>query len=396
MGVRPEQAARGAAVWLLAVGQTLSYACLYYIFAALILSWEADLGWDRTVLATGPFLSIVIAATLAPLAGRLVDVGKGPEAMVAGAATGAGALSLLALSQTPTAYLVSWALIGLAQSVALYETCFAFLIRRLGPHARAAIVRVTLVAGFASTLAFPAGATLSASIGWRGAVWVAAAVMAFVLVPLFVIAGRMLRRVEGAPDTREADKGALGRALRSASFWILAIVFSLVALNHWMLVNYAVPIFVAQGASQPLAVFAASTVGPAQVAGRLVLMRFEARIGTTTATRITFLTMVAGTLALFLAGVQPWMIFAFTLIQGGAIGVMTILRPVLISEVMGPAGYGAIAGTIQIPALLAGALAPVLGAVMLDGFGVAGLLGLSLLVLAASVAMLAVLLRRIG
>lgn len=396
MGVRPEQAARGAAVWLLAVGQTLSYACLYYIFAALILSWEADLGWDRTVLATGPFLSIVIAATLAPFAGRLVDVGKGPEAMVAGAATGAGALALLALSQTPTAYLVSWALIGLAQSVALYETCFAFLIRRLGPHARAAIVRVTLVAGFASTLAFPAGATLSASIGWRGAVWVAAAVMAFVLVPLFVIAGRMLRRVEGAPDTREADKGALGRALRSASFWILAIVFSLVALNHWMLVNYAVPIFVAQGASQPLAVFAASTVGPAQVAGRLVLMRFEARIGTTTATQITFLTMVAGTLALFLAGVQPWMIFAFTLIQGGAIGVMTILRPVLISEVMGPAGYGAIAGTIQIPALLAGALAPVLGAVMLDGFGVAGLLGLSLLVLAASVAMLAVLLRRIG
>lgn len=396
MGVRPEQAARGAAVWLLAVGQTLSYACLYYIFAALILSWEADLGWDRTVLATGPFLSIVIAATLAPFAGRLVDVGKGPEAMVAGAATGAGALALLALSQTPTAYLVSWALIGLAQSVALYETCFAFLIRRLGPHARAAIVRVTLVAGFASTLAFPAGATLSASIGWRGAVWVAAAVMAFVLVPLFVIAGRMLRRVEGAPDTREADKGALGRALRSASFRILAIVFSLVALNHWMLINYAVPIFVAQGASQPLAVFAASTVGPAQVAGRLVLMRFEARIGTTTATRITFLTMVAGTLALFLAGVQPWMIFAFTLIQGGAIGVMTILRPVLIAEVMGPAGYGAIAGTIQIPALLAGALAPVLGAVMLDGFGVAGLLVLSLLVLAASVAMLAVLLRRIG
>lgn len=381
---------------MLAIGQTLSYACLYYIFAALILTWEADLGWDRAVLATGPFLAIVISATLAPFAGRLVDLGKGPEAMVAGALIGAGALAMLALSQTPTAYLAAWALIGLAQSVALYETCFAFLIRRLGPHARAAIVRVTLVAGFASTLAFPAGATLSASIGWRGAVWVAAAVMAFVLVPLFAVAGRMLRRVEGAPDTTEADKGALGRALRSASFWVLAAVLSLVSLNHWMLVNYAVPIFVTQGASQPLAVFAASTVGPAQVAGRLVLMRFEARIGTTTATRITFLTMVAGTLALFLAGVQPWLIFAFTAIQGGAIGVMTILRPVLISEVMGPAGYGAIAGTIQIPALLAGALAPVLGAVMLDGYGVAGLLSLSLLVLAASLGMLAVLLRRIG
>jgi MFS family permease len=184
--------------------------------------------------------------------------------------------------------------------------------------------------------------------------------------------------------------------LRTVSFWLLAVVLSLVSLNHWMLIQYAVPIFVEQGANQPLAVFAASTVGPAQVAGRLVLMRYEARIGTAAATRITFLAMVAGTLALFLAGVQPWLIFAFTAIQGGAIGVMTILRPVLISEVMGPAGYGAIAGTIQIPAIMAGAVAPVLGAFMLEGFGVPGLLGLSLLVLMASLGMLAILLRRLG
>ena len=113
--------------------------------------------------------------------------------------------------------------------------------------------------------AFPAGAALSVSIGWRGAVWVAAAVMAFALAPLFAIAGRMLRRVEGEPDTRDTDKGALGRALGTARFWMLAVVFSLVSLNHWMLIQYAVPIFVEQGASQPLAVFAASTVGPAQV-----------------------------------------------------------------------------------------------------------------------------------
>lgn len=395
MGTRPEQAARGPAVWMLAVGQTLSYACLYYIFAALILSWEADLGWDRTLLATGPFIAIVIAAALAPFAGRLVDIGKGPEAMVAGAALGACALALLASSWSPASYLAAWALIGLAQSVALYETCFAFLVRRLGPHARAAIVRVTLVAGFASTLAFPAGATLSAGIGWRGAVWVAAVVMGFVLVPLFAVAGRMLRRVEGAPDTREADKGALRRALASRSFWMLAAVFSLVALNHWMLVNYAVPIFVAQGASQPLAVFAASTVGPAQVAGRLVLLRFETRIGSATATRITFVAMLAGTLALWGAGVQPWLIFAFTAVQGGAIGVMTILRPVLIAETLGPAGYGTIAGSIQIPALLAGALAPVLGALTLDRFGVAGLIGLSLLLLTASLGLLALLQRNL-
>lgn len=381
---------------MLAVGQTLSYACLYYIFAALILSWEADLHWDRALLATGPFIAIVISATLAPFAGRIVDLGKGPEAMVAGAIVGAGALALLALSWSPGSYLAAWAVIGLAQSVTLYETCFAFLIRRLGPHARAAIVRVTLVAGFASTLAFPAGAALSAWIGWRGAVWVAAATMAMVLVPLFAVAGRILRRVEGAPESREADRGALRRALSNRAFWGLAAVFALVALNHWMMISYAVPIFVEQGAGEALAVFAASTVGPAQVGGRLVLMRYETRIGTVLATRITFVAMLAGTAALWLAGLAPMLIFAFTAIQGGAIGVMTILRPVLIAEILGPAGYGAIAGTIQIPALLAGALAPLIGALTLDAAGVPGLIGLSIVLVAASIAGLAALMRHIG
>jgi MFS family permease len=387
MTARPDLAARGPAVWMLAVGQTLSYACLYYIFAALILSWEADLHWPRSLLATGPFIAIVISASLAPFAGRIVDIGRGPEVMVAGALLGAGALALLAVSWSPASYLASWALIGLAQSVTLYETCFAFLIRRLGPHARAAIVRVTLVAGFASTIAFPAGAGLSAWIGWRGAVWVAAAIMALVLVPLFAVAGRMLRRVEGEPDRREADRGALSRALKAPVFWLLAAVFALVSLNHWMLISYAVPIFVEQGASEALAVLAASTVGPAQVAGRLVLMRVEARIGTAMATRITFAGMLLGTGALWLAGLEPWLIFAFTAIQGAAIGVMTILRPVLIAEVLGPAGYGAIAGTIQIPAMLAGASAPVIGAFVLDHAHVPGLITLSVLLVGASLAL---------
>ena len=387
MTARPDLAARGPAVWMLAVGQTLSYACLYYIFAALILSWEADLHWPRSLLATGPFIAIVISASLAPFAGRIVDIGRGPEVMVAGALLGAGALALLAVSWSPASYLASWALIGLAQSVTLYETCFAFLIRRLGPHARAAIVRVTLVAGFASTIAFPAGAGLSTWIGWRGAVWVAAAIMALVLVPLFAVAGRMLRRVEGEPDRREADRGALSRALKAPVFWLLAAVFALVSLNHWMLISYAVPIFVEQGASEALAVLAASTVGPAQVAGRLVLMRVEARIGTAMATRITFAGMLLGTGALWLAGLEPSLIFAFTAIQGAAIGVMTILRPVLIAEVLGPAGYGAIAGTIQIPAMLAGASAPVIGAFVLDHAHVPGLITLSVLLVGASLAL---------
>jgi len=385
MSARALEVARGPAIWMLAVAQTLAYASFFYIFAALIVAWQADLGWDRTVLAAGPTLSIVLAALLAPLMGRLVDAGRGPELMAGGAGLGAVALIALALAQSPAGYLMAWGGLGLAQAACLYEVCFAFLVRRLGAAARPAITRVTLVAGFAGTIAFLAGAAMSAGIGWRGAVFVAAGVALVGIVPLFLAAGRVIRR-SGLPvqDSHAADRGALKRALNRPQFYMLAAIFALVSFNHWMIVNFAVPVFLDLGAGSGLAVLAAATVGPAQVAGRFILYRFEARLGTWVTTFFCLGGMAAGTLALMLAGLGPGLIFVFTVLQGGAIGVMTILRPVLIASVMGPAGYGAIAGAIQVPALLAGALAPLLGALMLAGPGVPGLLLLSLGLLGAA------------
>ncbi|MCC5974140.1 MAG: MFS transporter [Rubellimicrobium sp.] len=381
--MEPRDIARGRAVWILACGQTLGYACFYYIFAALILAWQADLGWEKTVLASGPTLAILIAAAGMPLYGRLVDSGRGPELLAGGAALGALALAWLATVTTPAGWLTGWAMIGLAQGACLYEVCFAFLIRRLGREARPAIIRVTLVAGFASTLAFPAGAALADALGWRGAVWVAAAVAAFVIVPLNMWGGGMIRRSGTPPVTpsREADRAGLATALRRRAFWLLALALSCIALNHWMIVNFLVPIFVEQGMTQATAVLAASLVGPAQVVGRLALMGVEGRVGTMSGTLLTIVASAVATLLLWLAGIAAEMVFLYALIQGAAAGIATIFRPVIIAEVLGQAGYGAIAGVIQIPALLAGALAPTLGAAILSGPGLGALLGLSLALL---------------
>ncbi|MFC7703541.1 MFS transporter [Plastorhodobacter daqingensis] len=387
---------RNGAVWALAVGQTLGYASLFYIFAALILWWEADLGWDRATLALGPMLAVALAGLAAPLAGRLVDRGLGPELLGAGPVLGAAALALLAVADRPAVYLAAWAGLGLAQGACLYEVCFAFLIRRFGSAARPAIIRVTLVAGFASTLAFPAGAALSGALGWRGAVWVAAAVVLGVMAPLQALAARAIRRSAPPPRpaTLEADRGALGRALRQGGFWGLASVFALVSLNHWMLISFLVPVLSERGMSGTLAVTAASCVGPAQVAGRILLMRWESRIGTAQATLITMAGLVLGALLLLAAGLAPLLAFGFALVQGAALGVMTILRPILVAETLGQAGYGAIAGALSLPPLAASAAAPVTGAVLLSAGGAGALIGASLALAVAALAGAAILLRK--
>ena len=355
------------AVWMLALGQTLAYACIFYIFAALIARWRAELGWPDSVFALGPTLAILVSAACAPFAGRAVDRGVGTWMMTGGAVLGAGFLVLLATTRAPQTYLLAWLGLGVSQAMSLYEACFAVLIRRFGPEARGAITRVTLVAGLASTLAFPAGAALSATLGWRGAVWVAVGTMLLAVAPLHLFGARALE-VERLPGASVRRLAALDR-LRDGRFWKLALLFSLLNLNHWTLLSFLIPILHEKGMGETLAVAVASCIGPAQVAGRFALMRAETRIGTRPATLLTLAAVVVASLMLLAAGLAAPLAFAFALTQGAAMGTMTILRPVIVSGTLGMEGYGATAGLMSIPTLLASAAAPVLGAFLLSQGG---------------------------
>ncbi|MGB5065930.1 MAG: MFS transporter [Albidovulum sp.] len=235
-------------VWALAVGQTLGFAALIYIFGAILLSLEAGSGWGRAELALGPTLGLLVSAALAPLSGRLVDRGFG-GALLAGAAA-LGALCLILLSQVNSLalWLALWAVIGLAQAGSLYETCFAFLTRRLGSHARSAIIRVTLVAGFASTIAFPLGAYAGHGLGWRGALLTFGLVQLVVTVPANLVGVAWLRRGERrGGEGGVARKGAIRAALHRPEFWLLAGLFGLILGNHTMLSTFALPVLAIAG-----------------------------------------------------------------------------------------------------------------------------------------------------
>lgn len=367
---------RRVAIWALAVTQTLAYACLYYIFAALVVQWGEGFGWSKPALALGPTLAIAIAGVLAPFAGRLIDTGWSQALLTGGSALGAVALVILALAESYVQYITAWLLIGAAQAAVLYEACFAFLIRRLGPEARAAIIRVTLVAGFASTLAFPVAAFVAEAQGWRAAVWLAAVVVLTVQMPLNWWAVGTLRRgeVHATAEEEAEDRAALRRALRSARFWVLGGVLAVLSLNHWMLIAFILPVFTDLGAPMPFAVVAASLIGPSQVVGRLILLRFDRHSGNWAVLTLCLTGMTLGVLTLALAGAVPNLIFGYAVLQGAAIGVMTILRPVLIADVMGQAGYGAIAGSLQVLPLMAGAASPLVGGLLFDAGGAGALI----------------------
>ncbi|MBL4917515.1 MFS transporter [Szabonella alba] len=372
-------------VWLLAVGQTVGFACLFYLFAALILSIHADLGWDRRLLAAGPMLSIGVTALLSPIAGRMVDRGQGRILLIAGPLLGAVALTGLASATLPLVWLASWAVIGIAHAMSLYDVCFAYLVRRYSSDARPRIIKVTLVAGLASTLAFPAGAALAEAYGWRIAVLVAAGAMAFVTLPCHAF-GTALVRADTALSDRPRQVGPPPPMLRNPAFLAIAALLVLTGLNHWMLIAFLVPLLTGLGVGLPVAILAASLIGPAQTLGRLFLMTVEARMGNRAALRLMLASLIGASALLLAVGLAPVLVFAFAALQGSAMGILTILRPSLVAETLGQGNFGAINGMLSIPAHASSAFAPVLAAAVLQGAGPYGLVAVCLVLALATIA----------
>jgi hypothetical protein len=75
-------------------------------------------------------------------------------------------------------------------------------------------------------------------------------------------------------------------------------------------------------------------------------------------------------------GLQP-------LAQGAGMGLMSILRPLLIADILGRSGFGSISGAVAVSPILASAAAPALGALLL-AIGGTGLVYASCLAMAVS------------
>jgi MFS family permease len=373
----------GAAVWLFAVGQTLVYAGSYYAFPALLPDLEAATGWSKTTLALGPTLAFLIMASLTVFTGRLVDRGLGGEMLSWGPVLAALGVLGMAFASTPAEWLLAWAVVGVAQAGCVYETLFAFLTRRLGLGARGAITRVTLVAGFAGTLAFPLGHVVGERFGGQGGMLVFAA-LTLAALPCNLWAVRALRRRERLGTYHApTPPGTLQVALRRPAFWGIAACFGLFGLNHGILITYVLELFADRGAGAGMAATAAACIGPSQVIGRLLFMVGEARIGNALATMLALGSVVAAGVLLWLAGLAPALVFAFALAQGAGMGLMSILRPLLIADILGRSGFGAISGAVAVSPILASAAAPALGALLLT-LGGTGLVYASCLAMAVT------------
>ncbi|MEM7464596.1 MAG: MFS transporter [Pseudomonadota bacterium] len=355
---------RDPAIYILAVGQTLSWASIYYVFPALLLRWEQDLGWSKADLTAAIMLAVLVSAMASPLTGRIIDKGQGALLVAGSAIAGGVGLILLAHVVELWQFYAAWLILGLAMAGCLYEPCFALVTRSRGKDAKPAIILITLVAGFASTISYPVFYTLSENMGWRNALLVGAATMFVVVAPLLWLGVRKLEA--GAKEQIKAKAAAepSRKFLRYPAFWCLGLGFTCLAIAHGAALHHLLLILDERGLSEELAVLAASFIGPMQVAGRIAMMsseRFTSHHGLALA---AFGAMAVSMISLLMSGSSPAFVSGFVILFGSSYGIVSILRPVLARDILGEADFGAKSGALAMPYLAGSALAPFLGSLI--------------------------------
>lgn len=357
----------------LAIAETLVWAGMFYSFPALIAHWEADLGWSKTELAGAYTAALICSALFAPMMGRFIDRGHGRTILTTCAVIGGVLVGLLSLVQAPWQFLILWLGIGVCMAGCLYEPCFAFVTRMMGGQARRAITRITLVAGFAGTVSFPLAGFVSEAYGWRTAVMTFAVIILAVAIPLFRY-GTGLPRPEDEPEAKKAapdDTSDLRRAMGKATFWLLAVTFSMIGLTHGIIITHLLPMLAERDVPVATAVLAASMIGPMQVAGRVAMMAVERRVSMQVICAVSFLFMIGAISSLMGSMAWPGLLVLFVILQGSGYGVTSITRPVVTAEILGRAGFGAISGALAVGFMGASAAAAMLGAAIWEVGGYA-------------------------
>jgi MFS family permease len=360
------------------VTQTLAWGSSYYLPAILADPIAAGLGVPKSLFFGFFSASLLLQAALGPAIGKAIDRRGGRSVLVlSNLVLGAG-LAGLALAQGPAGLAGAWAVLGIGMALGLYDAAFATLTALYGREARAPITGITLIAGFASTVGWPLSALLNDYFGWRGACFGWAALNIFICLPI----NRLLiplpaPSAPGAVPEATAPPPANGMA-------VLAFVFGAIGFVTGAMAAHLPRLLEMSGASATAAIFAASLMGPAQVAARLFEFGVLKRLHPLVSTRLALLMHPLGAAVLAIVGAPA--AAAFALLHGAGNGLLTISRCTLPLALFGPAGYGLRTGIIAAPARVTTAAAPLLFGLLLNAIGPGALVvsgGLSLAALAS-------------
>lgn len=343
-----------AAISGIGMAQLIAWGSLYYAIAVMSEPLGRDLRLSETELFGAFASSVALSGLLAPWAGRLVDRHGGRVVLSAGTLSGAAGFALLGSARSVWLGLAAIVLQALAMALSLYDSCFAALSQQYPDTYRRAVTFVTLIAGLASSVYWPATHYLIAAVGWRSTCWLFAFLLCgSALINFLAFAPNRAP----APSPNEATSHPREAPIASRARWIIAS-FAGVSFVGAALAAHLPTALKAFRIDAELAVWIAAAIGVMQVIGRALEFAAGSHVPVARLGLVTFAAVFLALLVLLGSSGRPALAVAFALLYGAANGVLTVVGAVLPRELFGGVGLGAVIGRFAAPSRVARALAP--------------------------------------
>jgi predicted MFS family arabinose efflux permease len=348
---------------VLALGsaQTLAWGSSYYLPAILADPIARDLGISSNWFFAAFSASLVISGLLGPRVGKQIDRVGGRQVLCISNFVLALGLALLGASASPWVMLAAWLLLGVGMGLGLYDAAFGALGRIYGRDARSAITGITLIAGFASTVAWPLSSLGLETIGWRNTCYAWALAHLVIGLPLNLSLPRT-ETAEIVAGRTEKPHIPIDRTMVLLSFAFAAAWTVTAAMAAHL--PRIVEVF---GATPAQALLAGMMIGPAQVGARVMEASLLNRHHPIISTRLACITHPIGAcvIGIFGGGAAA----AFALLHGSGNGILTIARGTLPLAIFGPENYAYRLGLIGAPSRICQALAPLAFGLLIEPMG---------------------------
>ncbi|MDR5655327.1 MFS transporter [Ruixingdingia sedimenti] len=357
-------ARRWPVISALGIVQIFAWGSSYYLLAVFAAPIAADTGWSLSWIVGGLSLGLFVAGMASPRVGEAIRHHGGKPVLALSVLLLAAGLLILATAPVLPVFIAGWIVLGIGMGAGLYDAAFATLGGIYGREARSAITTLTLWGGFASTVCWPLSAFFIEHLGWRWSCAAYAAIQLGLCLPLilFVLPGN--GRAAPTPEDRRGLIRLSGPERRA--YLTMMAIMVLAGLTVTIVSVHLLTMLQGRGLSLAEAVALGALIGPAQVAARLVEMASGGRHHP--------IWTLAGAVGLSAVGLAmlalglPFVGAAIFLYAAGN-GIFSIARGAMPLALFGVDRYAPIMGGLARPSLIAQALAPTVGAILLSAAG---------------------------
>jgi MFS family permease len=323
-----------------------------YSFGVFFSALLAEFGWSRASLAGVFSLYAFLYCVFGFPAGRLTDR-WGPHLVIAaGGLFLGGALAGMALvTELWQPYVLYGVVAALGMGTA-YVPCNSTVVRWFARR-RGLAVGIASSGGSVGTFVLPPVAQLIVgAVGWRAAYVIFGAAV-FVILS---VVSRVMRRdpesmglhPDGEPplpgEVIDAAGGwPLRDALRTPTFWLLAVTFSATWIPVFIPLVHIVPFTRDLGYSALIAASVVSALGAGAVMGRLAMGAVSDRLGRKSTIGIAMVMQALGFVGFILVRDLP-LLYGSALVFGYSYGTISTLFPALVGDFFGRGQVGSLVG----------------------------------------------------